>query len=160
MIGVRFSTGGERHFSPLRQEWRWGPQPRPLNNRYRDSFLGGKAAGAWNWRLNSINCRDKGCLQIYIYSNLHYISMSWCWIRLKDIFTFRVCLNYCRIFEWDLCDSGLNSPISYYFSPVLFLNASVKLKAEVTCDEIFVLWRNASNLIEIQDTRRHITRKG
>jgi hypothetical protein len=49
-VWVRVPVGSRIFSSPRRPDRLWGP-PNILSNGYRDSFLGGKAAGAWSWPL-------------------------------------------------------------------------------------------------------------
>jgi len=44
-----------------------GP-PTLLYNGYRGSFLGGKATGAWSWRLTSNYCRGQEWVELYLHS--------------------------------------------------------------------------------------------
>jgi hypothetical protein len=61
----------------------------------RDSFPGGKAAGAWSWPLTSTYCRDQERVELY----LHSPNMAWCLIKIKGILPLLLPLPACLMIK-------------------------------------------------------------
>jgi hypothetical protein len=57
----------------------------------RDSFPGGKAAGAWSWPLTSISCRGQECVESCA-STPQYVFMAWCLVKHRGLWRLSIFL--------------------------------------------------------------------
>lgn len=67
-IAVRFSAGVAVSFAPERPDLLWGSQDVVFLMGNGSFFFGGKAAGAWRWRLTFIYCCGLEWVELYHHS--------------------------------------------------------------------------------------------
>jgi hypothetical protein len=65
--GVRVPAGAGNSSLRHRVHTGSGAHPASYPMDTRSSFLGSKAAGAWNWPLTSIQCRGQECVELYLH---------------------------------------------------------------------------------------------